>query len=224
MDLRLEKVPFLGLFAIYVVKVVVAAGPTREYIDDIRFISNGSSGLMGCAIASEALSRGHEVVLVLGPTNVRAPDGVRVVDVVSADDMIDAVLEELKAGADVLVSAAALADYTPDEKIEGKIRSGGELTLRLKRTRKLIGEARKMFPKLKIVAFKAEYGGTENEMIDRGRSLLGVADLVVVNDVSEGVFGSSDNEVYIVGGNFVEHVGRCGKDVIAKRVLTKAGV
>ena len=93
-------------------RFLVTAGPTREHIDPVRFLSNPSTGKMGFAVARAAARAGHEVVLVAGPVALKTPRGVRRVDVVSARDMLAAVLDELP-GADALVMTAAVADWRP---------------------------------------------------------------------------------------------------------------
>jgi phosphopantothenoylcysteine decarboxylase/phosphopantothenate--cysteine ligase len=201
-------------------RVLITAGPTREYIDDVRFISNPSSGGMGVALAEEADRRGFEVTLVLGPTSVTPLYGMKVIPVVSSQEMTDKTLAELADGYDVLISAAALADYTPEKKEDGKIRSGSELTLKLKPTRKLIKEARALYPGLKIVAFKAEYDKTDDELVEAAKGLLSHADVVVANDVSFGVFGADDTQAIIVSADGrVTHIEKCSKKDAARRVL-----
>ncbi|MBD3387722.1 MAG: hypothetical protein GF416_01625 [Candidatus Altiarchaeales archaeon] len=199
-------------------KVLITAGPTREHIDDIRFISNPSSGATGIALAEEAVKRGFEVAIVLGPTSLQPIYGVKVIPVVSSAEMTEKTLAELDKGYDMLVSTAALADYTPVEKVDGKIRSGKDITLKLKPTRKLIRDARERNPDLKIVAFKAEYRKREDELIEAGRKLLDTSDLVVVNDVSNDVFGSDETEVYMVGES-VKHIKRAKKREVAKEIF-----
>ena len=100
-------------------KLVVTAGPTREYIDPVRYLSNESSGKMGFAIAAAAKARGHKVTLIAGPVHQETPKGVKRVDVVSARDML-AALKEAFEGADGLIMAAAVADYRPARKLSGK--------------------------------------------------------------------------------------------------------
>ncbi|MFH1054799.1 MAG: phosphopantothenoylcysteine decarboxylase [Candidatus Altiarchaeota archaeon] len=203
-------------------RVLITAGPTREYIDDIRFISNESTGLMGLALAEEAYRRGFEVTLVLGPTSLPTMYGVRVIPVVSSEEMTERTLAELGNGYDILISAAALADYTPFKKVGGKIRSGGKLTLKLKPTRKLIVEARKCFPDLKIVAFKAEYGGSVDEMVGEAKKLMPCADMVILNDVSRNVFGCHETEAYILCDG-VKCLPRMPKKEAAKKILDSIG-
>lgn len=113
------------------VSILITAGPTREHLDDVRFLSNGSSGRMGCALASAALAAGHEVTLVLGPVEVEPPAGARVDSVVSAREM-QAAAESAFARADIVVAAAAVADWRPAERAAGKpAKESGATTLQL---------------------------------------------------------------------------------------------
>jgi len=203
-------------------RVVVTAGPTREYIDDVRFISNASSGLMGVELAREAVRRGFEVTLLLGPSCIRVPRGVRVINVVSSDEMTDAALKELKVGCDILVSAAAIGDFTPARKVRGKISSSGGFTLELKPTRKLIREVRRMFPETMIVAYKAVWGGGRKAIISSAKRLLDCADLVVANDISKDVFGAGRTKLYVVGAGSCTDIPRWEKSKAARRVLDLA--
>ncbi|RMF70814.1 MAG: phosphopantothenoylcysteine decarboxylase [Planctomycetota bacterium] len=115
-------------------RILVTAGPTREYIDSVRYISNDSSGRMGIAIAAAAARRGHSVTLVHGPVSIRPPRGVRAIGVISAAEMLKACLREWPRQ-DALVMAAAVADYTPARRRATKLKkSSGELSLRLKPT------------------------------------------------------------------------------------------
>jgi phosphopantothenoylcysteine decarboxylase/phosphopantothenate--cysteine ligase len=115
-------------------RYLVTAGPTREFLDDVRFLSNASTGRMGCAIADAATTAGHAVTLVCGPVACAPPLVDTLVPVTSAAEMHRAVLEHLPA-ADVVVMAAAVADYRPAERVAGKIRkTGADLVLRLERT------------------------------------------------------------------------------------------
>lgn len=111
-------------------RLLITAGPTREYLDDVRFLSNASSGRMGCAIARAAVARGHEVVLVAGPLEIAPPPCI-VRDVVSTQDMLERCREEFPA-ADALIMAAAPADFRPARRVRGKIKkSARPLSLRL---------------------------------------------------------------------------------------------
>lgn len=126
-------------------KVLITAGGTREFLDPVRMLTNRSSGKMGYALAWEAFARGAEVTLIHGMTEIETPVGVKALEVTSAADMLKAV-ETRFAGSDIYLSAAAIADYTPDKIEPGKIKKGrGDLTITLKRTKdilKLMGTRR----------------------------------------------------------------------------------
>ena len=110
--------------------ILVTAGPTREYLDDVRFLANGSTGRMGFAIASAAAAAGHRVTLVLGPVEASPPAGVDVVHVVAALEM-QAEAERHFDACDILIAAAAVADYRPAQRLAGKPPKGGSLHLEL---------------------------------------------------------------------------------------------
>ena len=136
-------------------KFVVTAGPTREPIDPIRFLSNRSSGKMGYAIASAAIEEGHEVILISGPVALSPPVAARVIQVTTSDEMYEAVHGAL-AKTDVLVMCAAVADYKPAATAKEKIKKGDEaLSLELVPTRDIL----KSLPKTRdyfVVGFAAE--------------------------------------------------------------------
>jgi phosphopantothenoylcysteine decarboxylase/phosphopantothenate--cysteine ligase len=177
-------------------KVLVTAGPTVEDIDPVRFLSNRSSGKMGYAVAQTARLRGAEVFLVSGPTNLSAPSGVQLVQVRSAAQMRDAVLE-LYPRVDIVVKAAAVADYRPTKLSAQKIKkSASAITLSLARTEDILGLLGKGKTKQVLVGFAAE---TEN-LLESARKKLASKnlDLLVANDVSSGVFGSDSATVHIL--------------------------
>lgn len=185
-------------------RALITAGPTRERIDSVRFISNASSGRMGCALAAEAVKRGYDVCLVLGPVCVKPPAGAKVIDVSSAEEMTEGTLKELEGGYDVFVSAAAIADYTPEKPRIGKIKSGREMTLKLKPTRKLTKLVCEGFPGVFKVGFKAEYGVGEAGLLEAAKRKLGEGlNLVVANDVRVSRFGSEETEVTVLDGGGV---------------------
>ena len=177
-------------------KVLVTAGPTVEDIDPIRFLSNRSSGKMGYAVAEAAQRRGASVFLVSGPTALKAPSGVQLMQVRSAAQMKDAVLR-LYPTMDIVVKAAAVSDYRPAEVAAQKIkknRSG--MNLHLERTEdilELLGKGKK---DQILVGFAAE---TEN-LLDSAREKLNRKnlDFLVANDVSQGVFGADSSTVHIL--------------------------
>ena len=119
-------------------RVLVTAGPTREYLDDVRFLSNPSTGKMGFACASAAADAGHEVTLVTGPVALADPPGVRTVRVVSADDMFRAV-RKVYPGVDAVIMTAAVGDYRPARRAVGKLKKAATpLTITLVRTRDIL--------------------------------------------------------------------------------------
>ncbi len=163
-------------------KVVVTAGPTREFIDPVRFISNPSTGRMGYAIAEAAAETGAEVVLVSGPTHLTASVGVRTVSVSSAAEMREAVLREAEEAV-VVVGAAAVGDFTVAP-APGKIkRAGGPLTLALEPTVDIMAELGRTKGTRVLVGFAAETG--EGEANARRKLAEKNLDLIVLNDVTE---------------------------------------
>ena len=205
-------------------RVIVTAGPTVEAIDPVRFVSNRSSGKMGYAIAQAARDAGAEVTLVTGPTALRAPNGVRVIPVESAEDMQDAVLAVLPE-MDAVVMAAAIADYRPLEVSHRKIKkrdAGSELTIRMTENPdvlKAIIAARR--PKTIVVGFKAESGEAtaEAERMLREKKV----DLVIANDISDpsSVFGSDTDRVTFVSADGVEALPVLAKTEVARRLVVK---
>jgi phosphopantothenoylcysteine decarboxylase/phosphopantothenate--cysteine ligase len=165
-------------------KMLVTAGPTHEYADPVRFISNPSSGRMGYAIAAEARYRGAQVVLVSGPSAERVPSGVRVVRVTSALEMLEACVEELP-GADAVIKAAAVGDYRAAQYSPGKIkRDGAGLRLELVQNPDIAFElSRRKSPGQLLVGFAAETNDIEENAIKK-ISAKGL-DMIVANDVSE---------------------------------------
>ena len=131
--------------------ILVTAGGTREYIDPVRFISNASSGRMGCALARAALKAGHKVTLITAPTSQRHPKGAKIVEVETAAQMFKAVQKHFSR-CDCLIMAAAVADYTPARPAKTKIKSAkGGLTIKLKPTADILKWAGKHKKKSQIV-------------------------------------------------------------------------
>ncbi len=181
------------------VKVLVTAGPTREAIDPVRFLTNRSSGKMGYELAGAFRHAGHEVLLVSGPTNIDIPDGVDFLPVESAADMHEAVQNHI-GRMDIAVFAAAVADYAPAQVAPEKIKKSGDtLTLELIRTPDILGSARGGFGfGGTLIGFAAE---TENLETNARRKLDAKScDLVIANDVSRAGIGfdSDHNEVLLV--------------------------
>ena len=181
-------------------KFLVTAGPTHEYIDPVRFISNPSSGRMGFALAEEARRRGAQVTLISGPSSERAPSGVRTVRVTSAMEMLRCCIGELQSS-DVIIKAAAVGDYRAKKYSAQKIKrdhSGGAMALELEQNPDIAKEISKLkSPGQILVGFAAETEKVEENAVkkisDKG------LDLVVANDVSEkdAGFASDTNRVRI---------------------------
>lgn len=202
-------------------KVLVTAGPTVEDIDPVRFISNRSSGKMGYAVAQAARERGAEVTLVSGPVNLPVPAGVELVPVRSAAGMAEAVAR-LFPETDIVVKAAAVADYRPAEPAGQKVKKGAApRTLLLERTEDILARLGREKTGQVLVGFAAE---TENLLENARAKLAGKnLDLVVANDVSRGVFGEDSASVHIIRrhGEDVTLRDR-SKGAIARRILDLA--
>jgi len=199
-------------------RVLVTAGGTHEPLDSVRFIGNRSSGKMGLAFAKEAVRRGAEVTVVAANIARREP-GVAWLDVSTVSELRDAVLREA-GGADVLIMAAAVSDFTPAAPEREKIRrSSGVRSIELAPTPDVLGAVRERNPGLFMVGFAATHGDPASDA--REKLEKKGADIVVGNDISqEGVgFGAEENEVYVVGGRGERFVPRATKDEIAGEVL-----
>lgn len=203
-------------------RVLVTAGPTREAVDPVRFLTNRSSGRMGVALAEAARDRGAAVTLVLGPVSIDAPSGVEVVPVETTRDLYDAVLSRAN-GFDVILQAAAPADYRVENPSGGKIKKTGDrLTLTLVENpdvARALGERKR--PGQVLVAFAAETGDhTENA---REKRLKKNADLIVFNDVtSPGAgFDVSTNIVTLIDASGEEALPQLPKRAVADLILDR---
>jgi phosphopantothenoylcysteine decarboxylase/phosphopantothenate--cysteine ligase len=176
-------------------KVVVTAGPTREFIDPVRFLSNPSTGKMGFALARAAAAAGHAVALVAGPVALKTPKGVRRIDVVSARDMLAAVEREVAAGADVLIATAAVADWRPKRRATQKLKKGEmDGTLALVRNPDIL----KTVTGVRKIGFAAETRNVLREAVRKCREKD--LELIVANDVTEKGcgFGTDTNRATLV--------------------------
>ena len=204
-------------------RYVVTAGPTRERIDMVRFVTNPSSGRMGLELARVLRALGGDVTIVHGPVSLRPPWDVKAVGVESAREMLAAVLGALE-GADGLFAAAAVADYEPAEVHSGKIESRRHPTLQLtlRATPKVVEEVRRSFKGIDLVLFKASYGAVEDprEVFQEYAALDPV--LVAVNDVSrKGIgFGAEENELVVVTrSGLVRKLGPARKSRVARDLV-----
>lgn len=204
------------------VRVLVTAGPTREAIDPVRYVSNRSSGRMGYAIAAAAARRGAGVVLVSGPTSLTPPAGVDTVFVTSAAQMHEAVMSRASS-VDLVVKAAAVADFAPVTVADRKIKKQegvDTMTIELAKTPDILADLGSQSPRPYLVAFAAETDSVEDNA--KQKLLRKGADLIVANDVSDRRIGfdSDENEVAVIGaGGVVARIGRAAKSAVAERLL-----
>jgi len=203
--------------------ILVTAGPTREAIDPVRFISNRSSGKMGYAIADAAVRRGASVTLVSGPTSLMPPAGLAaVLRVTTAEEMRDAVVTELPKH-QVVIKAAAVADYAPAEVSDRKIKkeaTGAEMMLSLRRTPDILAEIGSAAQRPFVVAFAAETDSVEENA--REKLLRKNADMIVANDVSDASIGfdSDQNAVVVIARDgSTTAIEKGPKIAVANRIL-----
>lgn len=216
--------------------VVISAGGTREYIDPVRFLGNRSSGKQGIALAADAVRRGAQVTLVLANVSLPVPTGVAVVRVDTTDQLRTAMID-LSHDADVIVMAAAVADYAPVTMSATKMKktdNGSSPTIELRRTPDVLAELvalqQATHPDLTIVGFAAETGDAESDVLTHGAAKLARkgCDLLVVNQVgseaeSGAGFGTDDNQVTILfaDGRDAVHVPQSSKSTVAHAVLSQ---
>jgi phosphopantothenoylcysteine decarboxylase / phosphopantothenate---cysteine ligase len=198
--------------------LLITAGPTREKIDPVRYLSNRSSGRMGYALAEAALRRGARVLLVTGPSSLDPPPGAEVTRIESTEEMRDAVLRLLPQ-AGIVIKTAAVADYRPKSAAGQKLKRKGPITMDLEPTPDILKEISARKSSQMVVGFAAE---TENVLENARQKLLAKnLDAIVVNDVSrEGVgFDSDRNAVTILTHDDVVEVPETTKWQVAQRVL-----
>ena len=202
-------------------RVMVTAGATIEAIDPVRYISNHSTGKMGYAIADALAKRGAEVVLVSGKTALQTPQGVRRVDVTSAEEMYKASVKEFEA-CDCAVMCAAVADYTPLEVCATKIKkSEDSFSIELRKTKDIAFELGKVKGSRKIVGFALE---TDNEQVNAEEKLRKKnLDLIVLNSLrDEGAgFGCDTNKVSFIDASHREELPLLAKSEVAERIADK---
>ena len=202
-------------------RVMVTAGPTHEYIDPVRYISNPSSGRMGYAIAKAAWYRGADVTLVSGPVSIQRPEGVRVIDVVSADQMYEACIREAPS-MDIIIKAAAVGDFRAEEEMKQKLkrRDGEPLTVTFVQNRDIAAELGRMKREGQLlIGFAAE---TQDLIANAQKKMIAKnLDMIACNDVlANGAgFASDTNTLMIMtkGGSEVEFSGT--KDDVADTLL-----
>ena len=198
--------------------VVVTAGPTREHIDPVRFISNPSSGKMGYEIAKAAKRRGAEVTLISGPTYLKAPYGVNVVRVVSAIEMYKEVMERAE-DADIIIMAAAVADYKPKSMAERKIKKEKDAlnVIEIQRNPDILAELGKNKTKQYLVGFAAE----THDLIENARDKLRRKNTdMIVGNIATRTFQQDTNQVVIVKKDgSISYLPEMSKEDVAEEIL-----
>lgn len=200
-------------------RVVITAGPTREALDPVRYISNNSSGKMGYALAQAAIDAGAITTLVSGPVNLPAPDHARVFGVQSAQEMLERCLNLLPE-CDIFIACAAVADYRPEKVAREKIKKGpAELTLAMVRTVDIIAAVAASKHPIYTVGFAAETSDVltyaKDKMQRKG------LDMIVANDVSDASIGfnSDDNAVTLLWPDEEQALSRASKHTIARQIV-----
>lgn len=201
-------------------KVVITAGPTREAIDPVRYISNYSSGKMGYALAQAAAEAGAQTVLISGPVNLPVPERIQLIKVTSAQQMLDASLAQAE-GCQLFIASAAVADYRPAEVAEQKIKkgSGDELNLRLVKNPDIVASVAALSQRPYTVGFAAE----SELLLEHARSKLErkKLDLVIANDITaDGIgFNSDDNAVTVISRTNELSLGQRSKQQLARELI-----
>lgn len=202
-------------------KIVVTAGPTREYIDPVRFISNRSSGKMGYALARAARNRGAAVTLISGPSSLQRPFGLKFVQVETSEEMLEAVTKETGDDTTVLIMSAAVADFKPQERSSTKIEKSENMTLTLRKADDIISQITCRSKRPFVIGFAAETGSN----IERAEKKMQKKnmDMIVFNDVSEpgAGFEVDTNRVVIIDRRGKIVTGLLSKDSIADSVLDR---
>jgi len=202
--------------------ILVTAGPTREEIDPVRYVSNYSSGKMGFAIAAAAQQRGAQVILIAGPTNLTVPVGVRCMPVFSADEMRTAVFTHLD-NVNVVIKAAAVADYRPvDRSVQKMKKTADKLTLKLEKNPDILAELGQQKGELVLVGFAAE---TERLLVHAAEKLQKKnLDLIVANDITRdgaGFDGDTNIVKFLLADGQVEELEQMSKKEVARQLLDR---
>lgn len=203
-------------------KVVITAGPTREALDPVRYLSNYSSGKMGYALAQAAAEAGAQTILISGPTQLATPARVKRIDVISAEEMHAASLSAAQ-GCDIFIAAAAVADYRPAQIAAHKMKKneGDTLTLTLVKNPDIVASIAALKPKPFTIGFAAE---SENLLeYARAKLVRKNVDLVVANNISDSSIGfnSDDNAVTLVDKNGATEIGQRSKQQLARELIAR---
>lgn len=203
-------------------RVLMTAGPTLEYIDPVRVVTNLSSGKTGVLLASELISAGSKVTIVYGPGNEKPPKGAKIINVKTGKEMLDAVKNELKKKFDVVIMAAAVSDYTPENVSKSKIKSDKKsLTIRLKKAPKIIDLVRKFQKDALLIGFKAESNISKSALIESAQKKLKDVDanIIIANDIGTKYQKNPDyNQILIIDNKKIVSSGFKKKEKIVKLI------
>ena len=202
-------------------RILITAGPTIEYIDPVRVITNQSSGKTGVLLASELISAGAKVTLIYGPGRESPPKGAKVVNIQTLQEMFNAVKKEMKKKFDIVIMAAAASDYTLEKSSTTKIKSNlDKIVLKLKRTPKIIDQIKKMQKDVFLVGFKAEARISKENLVKEARKKIreSGADLIIANDIGTKKYKENPdyNNVVIVDSKKIIESGWKNKSKIVK--------
>ena len=205
-------------------KILMTAGPTVEYLDPVRVITNQSSGNTGVLLASELISSGSKVTLVYGPGIAEPPKGAKVIRVSTSKEMYDEVKKQMKNKFDIIIMAAAVADYTPENPSKQKIKSTkNEIKISLKKAPKIINQVKKWQKNVFLVGFKAEANISKKALISEGRKKMveSNSDLIIANDIGSLRYKKNPNfnEVLVIDKKTEKSSGWKNKKNIARFIL-----
>ena len=205
-------------------KLIVTSGPTRSYLDAIRYISNYSTGGLGTLIASQAAAKGHKVTQIFGKGSISASGrNIKKIEIETVEELLSALISELKINKETpvaVVHAMAVLDYVAPKKINKKVKSGKKSwTVKLVRSPKVIKEIKKIAPRAKLVGFKLEYKAGKKALIRSAKKLMKdtLADYVVANDYS-GIKRGEHTAVILGRSGFIKGNIK-GKEKIAAELL-----
>ncbi len=204
-------------------KILMTAGPTVEYIDPLRVITNQSSGKTGVLLASELISAGSKVTLVYGPGVEKPPKGAKVIKVFTSKEMYAEVKKQMKKKFDVVIMAAAVADYTPENPSKKKIKSTqNKIKISLKKVPKIIDQIKKFQNNIILIGFKAEANLSKKDLIRVARKKLqeSNADIIIANNIASSRYkkNPNNNEVLIIDSKKVRTTGWKKKQKIVKYI------
>ena len=204
-------------------KVLMTAGPTIEYIDPVRVITNQSSGKTGVLLASELISSGAKVTLVYGPGIEKPPNGAKIIKISTSQEMFNAVKKEMGKKFDIVIMAAAISDYTPENPSKNKIKSTkNKIKISLKKSPKIIDHIKKYQKNVFLVGFKAETNISKSKLITLAKKKIieSSADMIVANDIGSERYRKNpeSNEVLIIDSHKVMSSGWIKKEKVAKLI------